>query len=140
MTNQLQETQDKIKLIEQEIAALSAASDRSVEENQIQLNELKADRDGIKASIENTANAAEDSQKEISRISSKIIKIFDFLECDKKEIQAKLGSDSASLDPQTLLMYISGMESKVRHYFIVHTKINSLRLLSCWLNIWPSMR
>ena len=115
MTNQLQETQDKIKLIEQEIAALSAASDRSVEENQLQLNELKADRDGIKASIESTANAAEDSQKEISKISTKILEIFDFLECDKKEIQARLGSDSASLDPQTLLMYISGMEAKVSH-------------------------
>ena len=115
MTNQLQETQDKIKLIEQEIAALSAASDRSVEENQLQLNELKADRDGIKASIESTANAAEDSQKEISKISTKILEIFDFLECDKKEIQARLGSDSAELDPQTLLMYISGMEAKVSH-------------------------
>jgi len=126
MTNQLQETQDKIKLIEQEIAALSAASDRSVEENQIQLNELKADRDGIKASIENTANAAEDSQKEISRISSKIIKIFDFLECDKKEIQAKLGSDSASLDPQTLLMYISGMESKITELLAEHLAFHAL--------------
>jgi len=126
MTNQLQETQDKIKLIEQEIAALSAASDRSVEENQIQLNELKADRDGIKASIENTANAAEDSQKEISRISSKIIEIFDFLECDKKEIQAKLGSDSASLDPQTLLMYISGMESKITELLAEHLAFHAL--------------
>jgi len=126
MTNQLQETQDKIKLIEQEIAALSAASDRSVEENQIQLNELKADRDGIKASIENTANAAEDSQKEISRISSKIIKIFDFLECDKKEIQANLGSDSASLDPQTLLMYISGMESKITELLAEHLAFHAL--------------
>jgi len=126
MTNQLQETQDKIKLIEQEIAALSAASDRSVEENQIQLNELKADRDGIKASIENTANAAEDSQKEISRISSKIIEIFDFLECDKKEIQARLGSDSASLDPQTLLMYISGMESKITELLAEHLAFHAL--------------
>jgi len=126
MTNQLQETQDKIKLIEQEIAALSAASDRSVEENQIQLNELKADRDGIKASIENTANAAEDSQKEISRISSKIIEIFDFLECDKKEIQANLGSDSASLDPQTLLMYISGMESKITELLAEHLAFHAL--------------
>ena len=123
MTNQLQETQDKIKLIEQEIAALSAASDRSVEENQLQLNELKADRDGIKASIENTANAAEDSQKEISKISSKILEIFDFLECDKREIQARLGSDSASHDPQTLLMYISGMEAKVSHLIQVQAEI-----------------
>jgi hypothetical protein len=126
MTNQLQETQDKIKLIEQEIAALSAASDRSVEENQLQLNELKADRDGIKASIENTANAAEDSQKEISKISSKILEIFDFLECDKKEIQARLGSDSASHDPQTLLMYISGMEAKVTEQLAEHLAYHAL--------------
>lgn len=126
MTNQLQETQDKIKLIEQEIAALSAASDRSVEENQLQLNELKADRDGIKASIESTANAAEDSQKEISKISTKILEIFDFLECDKKEIQARLGSDSASLDPQTLLMYISGMEAKITEQLAEHLAFHAL--------------
>ena len=113
MTNQLQETEDKIKLIKQEVAALTAASDRSVEESHRQLNALKLDRDGIKASIENTANAADDSQKEVSKISSTILDIFNFLECDKKEIESRLGSDAAGVDPQSLLMYISGMEAKV---------------------------